>query len=134
MAQQTYQQSREFYEGPTGWITKMPVEAVAERIALFDRESLPRIEELTARLQTAETRYSLLTRSVELGAQRVAAFVGDVEGQRRTGSRLTGNCAICGRGLTDPVSLERGIGPECIQRVTIRDSATGQFVPWRRSA
>lgn len=27
--------------------------------------------------------------------------------------RLTGNCACCGRGLTDPESVARGIGPVC---------------------
>ena len=27
----------------------------------------------------------------------------------------TGQCAVCGRTLTDPLSQARGIGPECIQ-------------------
>ena len=31
-------------------------------------------------------------------------------------ARLSGHCFNCGRELTDPVSLERGIGPECIVR------------------
>lgn len=30
--------------------------------------------------------------------------------------RLTGNCAICGRALTDPESVARGIGPVCAER------------------
>lgn len=29
----------------------------------------------------------------------------------------SGNCAICGAGLSDPLSQSRGIGPECIKRV-----------------
>ena len=28
-----------------------------------------------------------------------------------------GRCGVCGRQLTDPVSIERGIGPECWERV-----------------
>ena len=31
--------------------------------------------------------------------------------------RLCGNCCICWRDLTDPISLERGIGPECLGRI-----------------
>jgi hypothetical protein len=27
-------------------------------------------------------------------------------------------CCVCGRGLTDPLSMARGIGPECLGRVT----------------
>jgi hypothetical protein len=30
--------------------------------------------------------------------------------------RRTGSCSICGRELTDPVSIERGIGPICVER------------------
>jgi hypothetical protein len=29
---------------------------------------------------------------------------------------LIGRCCICGHELTDPISLERGIGPECIRQ------------------
>jgi hypothetical protein len=31
--------------------------------------------------------------------------------------RLTGNCACCGRTLTDPKSIELGIGPICLTRL-----------------
>jgi len=30
--------------------------------------------------------------------------------------RLTGACACCGRTLTDPTSIERGVGPICAQK------------------
>lgn len=30
--------------------------------------------------------------------------------------RITGRCGICGRELTDPVSIERGIGPVCAEK------------------
>jgi Family of unknown function (DUF6011) len=31
----------------------------------------------------------------------------------QTAARLWGHCCICGKALIDPVSLERGIGPDC---------------------
>lgn len=31
------------------------------------------------------------------------------------GAKISGHCAVCGRALTDPVSLSRGIGPECFE-------------------
>ncbi len=33
--------------------------------------------------------------------------------------RCTGTCGVCGRDLTDPASVERGIGPECASRLGI---------------
>lgn len=33
--------------------------------------------------------------------------------------RLVGACSSCGRTLTDPKSVELGIGPECIERVRL---------------
>lgn len=41
-----------------------------------------------------------------------AAMANPVEQARAYGKR-TGNCSCCGRELTDPVSVERGIGPVC---------------------
>ena len=29
------------------------------------------------------------------------------------------NCRFCGRELTDPVSVERGIGPECLRNLQL---------------
>lgn len=34
-----------------------------------------------------------------------------------------GMCAICGRGLSDPLSVDRGIGPECIQGAMFASAA-----------
>ena len=42
-------------------------------------------------------------------------------GPKTFGPRIT--CAICGKGLGDPVSIERGIGSECWQRVLTRLAA-----------
>lgn len=37
--------------------------------------------------------------------------------QAAQAGRMTGVCVICGATLTDPESIERGIGPVCAQRV-----------------
>jgi hypothetical protein len=57
--------------------------------------------------------YLLRSRATELGAARVLEFAGAPDEQMRLGGILAGICACCGRALTDPISLERGIGPEC---------------------
>jgi hypothetical protein len=75
------------------------------------------IPEWKEHARTAEAgwaaRYPLAVRVVELAAARVADFAGHADEQMRIGGVLTGTCACCGRMLTDPVSVERGIGPEC---------------------
>jgi hypothetical protein len=71
----------------------------------------------TAYHEKALARYRLHVRAFELGRQRLAEFLGDPEGQMLAGSRLTGKCSRCGAELTDPVSVERGIGPECVKCV-----------------
>jgi hypothetical protein len=35
--------------------------------------------------------------------------------QAAASASVWGHCCICGKELTDPISLERGIGPECIK-------------------
>jgi hypothetical protein len=55
------------------------------------------------------------TRALELAQQRVLEFVG-APAQMQLAARLCGHCCICFKALTDPVSLERGIGPECLQK------------------
>lgn len=52
-------------------------------------------------------------RVVELASARVLDFAGAPEAQMKLGGILTGNCCICGKVLTDPHSIEYGIGPEC---------------------
>jgi hypothetical protein len=44
---------------------------------------------------------------------KVEAVAADPLGQARLYGKLTGVCGCCGRELTDPVSIERGIGPIC---------------------
>ena len=49
-------------------------------------------------------------------ADELLAIDSDPVGKAREHGRLTGRCSICGRELTDPISVERGIGPICITR------------------
>jgi hypothetical protein len=52
-------------------------------------------------------------RALELARARVLDFIGTPDAQMRTAARLWGHCYHCGKELTDPLSLERGIGPDC---------------------
>ena len=45
------------------------------------------------------------------------ALDADPEAEWKVQGIRTGECGICGRELTDPVSVERGIGPVCASRV-----------------
>lgn len=47
------------------------------------------------------------------------AFALDPEAALATYGHLTGQCGICGRTLTDPTSVERGIGPICLGRMSL---------------
>lgn len=49
-------------------------------------------------------------------AEELLAINEDPVGKAREHGRLTGRCAICSRKLTDPVSVESGIGPICAMR------------------
>jgi hypothetical protein len=55
----------------------------------------------------------------ELAYRRVMEFCGDPDEQRREGGQLTGHCGICGKHMTDPISIEYGIGPECRSGYTV---------------
>jgi Family of unknown function (DUF6011)/Large polyvalent protein associated domain 29 len=52
-------------------------------------------------------------RALELARARVLGFIGCPDAEMQTAARLWGHCCICGKTLSDPVSLERGIGPDC---------------------
>lgn len=66
-------------------------------------------------------RYKALTRMTELATDRLLQFVGDPGTERLRGSQITGTCCCCGKTLTDKISLERGIGPECVRYVATFD-------------
>jgi len=49
----------------------------------------------------------------DAAAQTVASAIADPLAAAVATGKLTGRCCCCGRELTDPVSVERGIGPIC---------------------
>jgi Family of unknown function (DUF6011) len=78
------------------------------------QQCVAKLELRDAELRTAHAAHNQrYERLHELARQRVSAFAGNPYPQMIAGARVTGNCAICGRQLTDPTSVERGIGPEC---------------------
>jgi hypothetical protein len=77
--------------------------------------------------RAALERYELRRRATEFAGARVAELAGDYDVQIRSAGRLCGHCCECFRLLTDPRSLEIGIGPECVQKV-VWISPQGKFV------
>jgi hypothetical protein len=67
---------------------------------------------------TAQARLLVLAR------ERVIEFGGgDHLTQMVAGARVTGHCCICGKELTDPISIERGIGPDCYSKHSVAINA-----------
>ena len=65
-------------------------------------------------------------------ARVLAALRGDCFDSLRAEMMLSPACLVCGKGLTDPVSIARWIGPECagtasldIRMVRLREAAAG---------
>ena len=118
-----HQQARRNFERAQGRVTTLTsgAQSHATEWAENCRKHLPEAEaELIAckqkfsELDAVRTDYHRRREALgETIKQRVAAFAGDSRVEMIAGARVTGNCAICGRGLNDPMSLERGIGPEC---------------------
>lgn len=50
-------------------------------------------------------------------AEVFEAIVADPEAALKEYARITGSCGICNRTLEDPVSVARGIGPVCWEKV-----------------
>lgn len=50
-------------------------------------------------------------------AEKVAALVADPLASIKASGLCTGNCAVCGLELTDPISVRIGIGPRCLERL-----------------
>jgi hypothetical protein len=59
-------------------------------------------------------RQQLRQRQLELARARVLDFIGAADAQMQLAARLCGHCCVCFKELTDPISLERGIGPDCL--------------------
>jgi Family of unknown function (DUF6011) len=64
--------------------------------------------------RTYRRRKWLRQRAIELARARVLEFAGAPGMQMQAASRLWGHCFNCSKTLSDPTSLERGIGPDCL--------------------
>jgi hypothetical protein len=84
------------------------IDRLSARIAQIDTEDL-------AGVQAQAQRHQLRQRAVELAKRRVLEFAGAPGAQMQAAGRLSGHCFNCFRELTDPISLERGIGPDCLE-------------------
>jgi hypothetical protein len=82
-----------------------------ERIGRF----IPTSGEMRYDTQSAMLRYAA-------GAVLRAAFTGELETAQHVVAE-SNQCGRCGRDLTDPVSIERGVGPECFGKLTGAKSA-----------
>jgi hypothetical protein len=82
---------------------KVQIEALSQKIEAIDAEDL-------AKAKAHNERQALRGRVLELARQRVLDFVGAPDAQMQAAGRIWGHCCICGKELTDPISLERGIG------------------------
>jgi len=81
---------------------------LAQEIAALEAEDLKSAGVFHARQkQRARVR--------ELARLRVLDFVGAPDAQMQLAGQLCGHCCVCFKELTDPISLERGIGPDCYQ-------------------
>jgi hypothetical protein len=87
---------------------EIQVEALTQKIDAINAEDL-------IKAQVHHETQRLHARVLELARQRVLDFIGAPDAQMQLAGRLWGHCCICGKELTDPVSLERGIGPECLK-------------------
>jgi hypothetical protein len=67
-----------------------------------------------------DERQRLRNRALGLARARVLDFIGAPDAEMQLAGRLWGHCCRCGKGLIDPLSLERGIGPDCHQRILTR--------------
>jgi Family of unknown function (DUF6011) len=61
--------------------------------------------------------------ALELGHARVMDFAGHADEQMRAAGKYCGHCCCCGKALTDPISIELGIGPECRHKFHLSPAA-----------
>ena len=106
LAHQRAEAEDRIFQGKAGPGDPDLVASLSERLAAIDALDLTIAGE--RRLQSEQR-----TRVVQLAQQRVLEFVGAPDAQMQLAARLCGHCCCCFKELTDPISLERGIGPEC---------------------
>jgi hypothetical protein len=78
---------------------------------LWDEKIVGKIENGTAHLWSARCNQAGI--GVESIISRLKEFEADPLGAAMKYGKLAGRCCSCGRDLTDPESIERGIGPVC---------------------
>jgi Family of unknown function (DUF6011) len=71
---------------------------------------------------TREHPVEIWNRIVELGKVRLLEFAGATDVQMQEAGRYCGHCCVCGKALSDPISIECGIGPECRHRFQVSTS------------
>jgi len=65
-----------------------------------------------------ERRKAAATKGAATNKRRREKLIHDIARKIIAGANLSStSCACCGRGLTDPEAIERGIGPECWSRI-----------------
>jgi hypothetical protein len=111
----TYQAHVNFYRSTPDYENRLPdfIKELEELQARLPKAQQAEEQDYQARLE----RYQLHCRATELATARVAEFAGDYDAQSHIAGRLWGHCSECYRKLTDPKSLEIGIGPECVQTI-----------------
>jgi hypothetical protein len=102
------------YEVERGWWEGRRAEAEA-RLAKIAADIEAIDAQDTAEAEKYRERQQLKKRVYELARARVLDFVGAPDAQMKQAGRLWEHCCDCGKELTDPLSLERGIGPDCHQ-------------------
>lgn len=105
-----------------GSSVRADLDRINAEIAALDTKEL-------VREQRNEDRRQWRHRAVELARARVLDFAGAPDAQMRLAGRLCGHCCICWKELTDPISLERGIGPDCYAQLKSSVTAT---LAWMR--
>jgi hypothetical protein len=111
------------YRSPKAWEWGSLIRERLRAQEALDSESVERLSQKIAAIETedrinaqAQQRQSRLRlRAIELAKLRVLDFAGAPDAQMQLAGRLCGHCCICFKALTDPISLERGIGPECLK-------------------
>jgi hypothetical protein len=96
-------------DGRPRWIETRLAE-IASRIVTIDAEDAVKAEQ-------HRERQRLEGRAHELARARVLDFAGTPDAQMQTAARLWGHCCRCAAALTDPASLEAGLGPICRTKI-----------------
>ena len=94
---------------PTGWrlLGRLPMKLVSERPGGISADLMPDDRLIMNRWWKDRAR---TMGELEILRATLQGFATDPAGAVRLGLL---NCAVCQRKLTDPVSIARGIGPEC---------------------